>query len=102
MFVEYLKKLNIDPNEYLKIAKKNAKNNNLDPKKLTFAINHKKKLSYDGTEFGAYGYNDYIIYKLLKDPKAEIYKNRYQKSHSSIKGNWEGLSPNRLSLLINW
>jgi len=108
-FTKQLKKLDIDPEEYLKAAKQRAKNAGLDPNKLKFSNNPKKKLEYEGVKFGAYGYNDYIIYKFLEE-KGEVDKgtakekrNRYQKSHQALKGDWKNkLSPNALSLKINW
>ena len=102
-FVKQLKKLDIDPTEYLKTAKQRAKAAGLDANKLKFSDDPKKKLEYDGVDFGAYGYNDYIIYKLTDNAKAEQYRDRYQKSHKKIKGDWKNkLSPNELSLKINW
>lgn len=100
-FIKQLKKLGIDPQEYLNKAKAAAKRAGLNPDKLKFSTNHNKKLDYDGVDFGAYGYNDYIIYTLLNDPKKEEYRMRYQKSHSKIKDSG-ALSPNQLSLKINW
>jgi len=100
-FINQLKKLGIEPKEYLKKAKTSAKRAGLDPDKLEFSTKHNKKLKYENIHFGAYGYNDYIIYKLKDDPKAEEYRMRYQKSHGKIKDAGE-LSPNQLSLKINW
>ena len=57
---------------------------------------------YENIHFGAVNYNDFIIYKLLNDPKADEYRDRYQKSHGAIKGGKDKLSPNQLSLNINW
>jgi hypothetical protein len=102
-FKNQLKKLNIDPKEYLKLAKKSAQRNNLNPDKLDFSTKDNKKLQYENISFGATNYKDYIIYTLLKDPKKEEYRQRYQKSHQAIKGDWKDkLSPNALSLKINW
>ena len=102
-FIKELKQLNINPDNYLKQAKKQAKLSGLDPTKLKFSEDPKKKLTYEGISFGASSYNDYIIYKLKQDPKADQYRNRYQKSHQAIKGDWKNkLSPNSLSLKINW
>jgi len=103
MFVKELKKKNINPDQYLKQAKKQAKESGLDPNKLNFSNDPKKKLSYENVSFGASGYNDYIIYKLKGDANAEAYRDRYQKSHKAIKGDWKNkLSANALSLKINW
>ena len=103
MFTKELKKKNIDPDQYLKQAKKQAKASGLDPTKLKFAEDPNKKLTYEGVNFGAAKYNDYIIYKLKDDVKADDYRERYQKSHKAIKGDWKNkLSPNALSLKINW
>ena len=102
-FKNQLKKLNIEPNEYLKIAKQAAKRANLNPDKLVFSTKKDKKLQYENIDFGAVGYNDYIIYKLTNNPKADDYRKRYQLSHGAIKGDWKDkLSPNALSLKINW
>ncbi len=104
MFTKELKKKNIDPDQYLKQAKKQAKASGLDPTKLNFSEDPKKKLTYEGVSFGSAKYNDYIIYKLKDDVKADDYRERYKKSHGSIKGAWKKnkLSPNALSLKINW
>jgi hypothetical protein len=108
-FIRQLQNLNIEPNEYLFIAKKATENTGLDPKKLRFSSKHNKKLEYDNIDFGAYGYNDFIIYT-IQEKRGEIPKgtakqmrDRYQKSHKAIKGDWKNkLSPNYLSLNINW
>lgn len=108
-FIKQLEKQNIKPEEYLKIARQRAKNAGLNPSKLKFSDEHKKKLEYDSVDFGAYGYNDYIIYS-IKEEKGQVEKgtakkmrDRYQKSHSKIKGDWKNkLTPNYLSLNINW
>ena len=103
-FIKQLQRMKIDPKEYLRIAKSNAKRNGLNPDELEFSTKSTKKLMYENIHFGSYGYNDYIIYTLLNDTKKDIYRDRYQKSHMELKGDWRKnkLSPNNLSLNINW
>jgi hypothetical protein len=108
-FVKQLESLNITPAQYMKQAKQRAKNAGLNPSKLKFSDKRDKKLDYDGVHFGAYGYKDYIIYS-IQEKRGDVEKgtarekrNRYQVSHQAIKGNWKNtLSPNALSLKINW
>jgi hypothetical protein len=108
-FVKQLESLNITPAQYMKQAKQRAKNAGLNPGKLKFSDKRDKKLDYDGVHFGAYGYKDYIIYS-IQEKRGDVEKgtarekrNRYQISHQAIKGNWKNtLSPNALSLKINW
>lgn len=108
-FIVYLKKLDINPQEYLSIARDRAESKGLSKSLLNFSDNNKKKLSYDGILFGANNYNDFIIYSILekrgKFPSgyASKMRERYQNSHSQIKGDWKNkLTPNQLSLWINW
>ena len=107
---QYLKKLDIDINEYLLKAKKKAKKNGYNPDKLFFSDNNKYKLDYDGINFGASGYNDYIIYSILSK-KGNIDKNiatlkrkNYLLRSKLIKGNWQNnkLSKNNLARNILW
>ena len=63
---EYLKNKNINPTTYLNIAKKTGSSAGYNPKLISFSQNPKYKLNYDGTDFGASGYNDFILYKLLE------------------------------------
>jgi len=65
-FEKNLDNKQISKNEYLSIAKKTASNTGYNPKLLTFSQNPKYKLNYDGTDFGASDYNDFILYKLLE------------------------------------
>ena len=64
-FIEILESKNINPEEYLQLAKKAAKSNGYNPKMLEFSDKPKYKLKYDGVYFGAVLYNDYISYTLL-------------------------------------
>lgn len=60
-----LYQLDLNPNEYLKIARKTAKREGYDPKLLFFSDGRKHKLMYKGTKFGSAVNGDYIIYKML-------------------------------------
>ena len=83
-FTEYLKNKDIDSNTYLKIAKKTASNTGYNPKLLTFSQKPKYKLNYDGTDFGASGYNDFILYKLLES-KSEVSEGTSNKKRNSYR-----------------
>lgn len=110
-----LKKKNIDPEEYLKVAKKAAKDNGYNPEKLHFSRDSKHKLYYDtqlsknnekddAVHFGALDYNDYIIYKLTNNKFADKYRDAYRARATKIKGDWEDnkYSPNNLAINILW
>ena len=104
-FKTQLKSINIQPEQYLKIAKNSAGKTGLDPAKLEFSDKTTKKLVYNGVHFGAVGYKDFIIYSLLNDPKRDIYRKRYHDSHTKIAGEWKQQkerSANWLSLNVNW
>ena len=96
--------------DYLKIAKERAKDAGYDPDLLGLSDNGINKLEYDGVPFGRHPYGDFIIWSILEDRNdvrkgfAEMKQDTYQKSHSRIKGKWKNdpLSPNALSLAINW
>lgn len=119
-FKKYLKKFKITTDNYLYNAKIKAKNAGYNPDKLFFAHDGIHKLEYHSREgnikFGRVGYKDYIIYKFIAyfeknerkkkelEDNAEMYRNRFIKSHSAISkihqlGN---LSPNELSIKILW
>ena len=103
-------KYKIRAEDYLKIAKERAAEAGYDPDLLRLSDNGINKLEYDGVPFGRHPYGDFIIWSLLEkrgDVKpgfAEMKRDTYQKSHSRIKGAWKQnkLSPNALSLAINW
>lgn len=108
-FIEILKEKNINPNVYLQLAKKNAKHYYDTYDTLTFSDKENKKLMIKDLNdkfihFGDSRYNDYLIYKLQKNLKADKYRDRYYSSHINIKGDWidDIYSPNMLSLLVNW
>lgn len=100
---------------YLKEARKSAKENGYDPKRLSLANDGVHKLVYCDPEgkphyFGAIGYYDYIIYKRLEKQgkiesgTADERRDSYHARASKNKGDWKSdpYSPNMLSLKINW
>ena len=65
-FATFLKKHGITPATYLRLARQRAHaTTKYDPALLHFAKDAKHKLEYDGVKFGASGYKDFILYKLL-------------------------------------
>lgn len=105
-FADILKNMNIEPEKYLEIARKYAKQKGYDPEKLTISRRANNKLNYDGVNFGAKLYDDYILYKhFYKNPvEADERRNLYLIRSSKIKGNWKSspYSPNNLSRRILW
>jgi hypothetical protein len=109
-FEKEMKELNFNPDLYIKVARIKAKNYGLNPDKLNFSNEIDKKLNYDGVNFGATGYNDFIIYNFMEmngdipegtaNEKMKLYRNRAE----SIKGNWkkDKISPNNLAINILW
>ena len=111
----WLEDKKIDANEYLKVARKAAKNNGYDPTKVHFSNDSKHKLYYDtqksgnnekedAVHFGARDYNDYIIYTLNKNQNADKYRDAYLARATKIPGDWEKdkYSPNNLAIKILW
>ena len=96
-------KFNFDKDKYLRIAKSTAKKAGYNPKLLKFSTNPKKKLNYNGVDFGASGYGDFIIYKLtdpkIADKKRENYRKRAKKVMSETN---DKFSPASLSYYILW
>ena len=96
-------KFNFDKDKYLRIAKSTAKKAGYNPKLLKFSTNPKKKLNYNGIDFGASGYGDFIIYKLtdpkIADKKRENYRKRAKKVMSETN---DKFSPASLSYYILW
>ena len=114
-FEDHLKQIGYSPKAYLTLARKKARQFGYDPKKLNYARNGEHKLvieNEDGQKsyFGRVGYNDFLIYSFLekekKVPSGEAHskQQRFQKSHSKIKGDWKSddYSPNNLALRILW
>jgi len=109
-FEKELKEIGLNPDLYLKAVKIKAKNYGLNPELLTFSKNPDKKLSYDGVDFGATGYKDFLIYNFLES-KGEVpegtaieKRNAYRSRAEGIQGNWkqEKTSPNNLAINILW
>jgi hypothetical protein len=100
-FINQLNKLNIKPDEYLKIAKSTAKQAGYNPDLLKFSLS--KKLNYNGVDFGAPNYNDFIIYKLtnpeIANNKRDNYRARSKKVMEETKNKY---SPASLSYYILW
>ena len=112
-FIKQLQEIGINPSEYLKIAQNQAKLYKYNPHQIIFSTDDKHKLIYIDVEnnnkkvyFGATGYNDFIIYKLLDkfngtkyaDRKRFLYRRRayelYEKSAPK--------SPAKFSMEILW
>lgn len=109
-FKETLQQYGIEPDYYLSLAKQKAKANKLNHRSLTFSTNPKKKLQIIDpktgklVQFGANGYKDYILYRLLLDPKAEQHRRNYILRASEARGGWifNEYSPAMLSLNVLW
>ena len=114
-FQEQLEAIGIKPEAYLKEAKRRAKKAGLDYKTLRFADTGKHKLTITNEKgqdrhFGRIGYGDHLIWTYLEATKkapvgeASSRRDRFQKSHSKIKGDWkkDPYSPNNLALKVIW
>jgi hypothetical protein len=107
---EFLESKNIEPDEYLLIARRAAKKHGYDQDLLHLSDKLKFKLMYDGIYFGANLYNDYIIYSILyRQGKFTLeYINNRRKAYlarsGAIEGNWKNdkLSKNNLARNILW
>ncbi len=102
-FMNQLNKLNIEPSEYLKIARQTAQKAGYNPKLLNFSDNNKKKLVYDNIDFGAVNYNDFIIYKLTNPEIAEKKRENYRKRAFKVMQETNNeYSPASLAYMIIW
>lgn len=108
-FIEQLKDINFKPEVYLNVVKKIAKSKGYNPDKLTFSNNPKKKLNYDGVDFGAVNYGDFIIWSFLElnneveDGYAKIKRKNYRKRAIDImKKTKDKYSPASLSFYLLW
>jgi hypothetical protein len=105
MFVNILKEKGISPDDYLKNVKLIADKYGYDKNKLIFSSNPKKKLEYDGVNFGSSSNNDFIIYLFKTDEETAFKKrNQYLARATKIKGDWKNNdnSPNNLAIRILW
>jgi hypothetical protein len=108
--IDFLETKNIEPEEYLLLARRAAKKHGYDPDLLHLSDKANYKLMYDGIYFGANLYNDYIIYTLLhRQGKFTLeYVNNRRKSYlarsGGIEGDWKNdkLSKNNLARNILW
>lgn len=114
-FKKQLIGLGIDPEHYLDMARKNAKDKGYDPSCVDFSGDKIHKLGIETPDgktvrFGRVGYNDFLILTHLeqnnqvKKGTAKAKQDRFWKSHTKIKGDWkENLySPNWLALNVLW
>jgi len=102
-FMNQLNNLNISPDKYLKIVKSTAKQAGYNPKLLKFSSKPNKKLEYDGVDFGAVGYGDFIIYKLTNNKIANKKRDDYRKRAEKVmKETNNKISPASLSYYILW
>jgi len=114
-FYNQLRSINYDPLQYLKDARKRARNAGYNPNDLFISDKNTHKLMILDDDdkyryFGRVGYGDYLIWQHLEkmgevpEGYADKKRNTFQKSHSKIRGNWmnDDFSPNMLALKINW
>jgi hypothetical protein len=103
LFKDWLIKNNIDPKKYMDLVYDALIFNDLDPELINFSSNPKYKLNYDGVDFGANGYNDYLIYT-LKGDKLNAFNKRlnYRKRAYDVMIRSPKLSPSFLSYFITW
>ena len=103
-FHKQLKENNITHEQYMTVAKKAAKDNGYNPNNLEMCDDGNHKLIYEDVPFGKVGYNDYIIYTLSKNEKADKHRDAYRARATKIKGDWKDdkNSPNNLAINILW
>lgn len=103
MFSDQLRSLGIPPAKYISLARRSALRNGYNPRKLFYSTNPRKKLSYDNTDFGAVGYNDFIIYSLLTPEIADEKRRNYRARALNTALNTQSkTSPASLALNILW
>jgi hypothetical protein len=103
------------PKGYLAKAKKKAKNEGYEPKRLFLADDGVHKLVYKTPEgkdvpFGSAKHGDHIIWSELEKKgdvplgTSETKRRVFRKSHEAMKGSWKSnpYSPNALALAILW
>lgn len=103
------------PKGYLAKAKKKAKNEGYEPKRLFLATDGVHKLVYKTPEgkdvpFGSAKHGDHIIWSELEKKgdvplgTSETKRRVFRKSHEAMKGSWKSnpYSPNALALAILW
>jgi len=111
----WLEKEDIKPLRWLRLVKANAKANGYEPKRISYADDSTHKLKYTTPEnktvfFGALGYGDYLLYKLLERRKevpagtAEKKRANYRARAFEARGDWKDdkYSPNNLAIYILW
>jgi len=114
-FQKQLNDEGVRPEAYLAEARRRAAKADYPSQLLGFADDGIHKLAIPDEEgriikFGRVGYRDHLIYtdleKAGKVPKgtAKSKKERFQKSHSAMKGDWKSndYSPNNLALRVLW
>lgn len=114
-FQQELKDIKLSPTAYLREARARAKKAGYDPKRLSFAEDGVHKLAMTDSEgrttkFGRVGYKDHLMWSHLErqhsveSGTAEAKRQRFQKSHSAMKGEWKTnpYSANRLALAVLW
>lgn len=114
-FKKQLVELGIEPDHYLEMARKNAKDKGYDPDAIHFSDDKIHKLRIERPDgkvvrFGRVNYNDYLIWSHLEmnnqasKGTASEKQNRFWRSHSKIKGKWkeDKYSPNWLALNVLW
>jgi len=109
MFNDYLEKLNISPETYLRKVEEHMKDTKYNPKKIEFSTRTDKKLMYENpdgsfTHFGGNGYKDYHIYKLLDGLEFANYRrNLFRKRHKyHVEKSTDKYSAAQLAYYILW
>lgn len=111
----FLSEIGMSPSSYLREARRKAKKEGYDPRKLTFAKDGTHKLEMkdekgQSVKFGAVGYKDHLMWSHLETKGevskgvAEAKRQRFQTSHRAMKGDWKSnpYSANWLALRILW
>jgi hypothetical protein len=100
-FTTILEKIGINPKEYIKIARKRAKDLGYkDYNQLKFVDYNDYKLEFRGIKFGNKNYKDYIIYLLTEGKeKAEQMRKAYIKRMFDKKTN---ITLKKKYTLFNW
>ena len=102
-FLDFLNDIGIKPQKYISLARRAALRTGYNPRLLFFSHNPRKKLNYDGIDFGANFYNDFIIYKLLNPEIADEKRRNYRaRALQTAIDTDNKFSPANLSLNILW
>jgi hypothetical protein len=104
-FVKRLQVKGIDPDNYLDIMRRIAKDAGYNPEDLQFSKKKGKKLVYQNVHFGNSNNNDFVIYYLTEGEQEAMKRRRmYLARATKIGGDWDDnpISPNNLAIRIIW